>query len=53
MKREAAHSKLALLPDGSFVVRRNPENGQYALSVRYSMLYSSTFGRCLIVLISG
>ena len=36
MRREDAHNKLVLLPDGSFIVRRNPENGQYALSVRYS-----------------
>jgi len=35
MQREDAHGKLELLPDGSFIVRRNPENGQYALSVRY------------------
>jgi len=34
MRREEAHHKLEYLPDGSFVVRRNPENGQYALSVR-------------------
>lgn len=34
MCREDAHGKLELLPDGSFIVRRNPENGQYALGVR-------------------
>ena len=34
LQREIAHKKLELLPDGSFIVRRNPENGQYALSVR-------------------
>jgi len=34
MRREMAHSKLEHLPDGSFIVRQNPENRQYALSVR-------------------
>jgi len=38
VEREDAHSRLELLYDGSFIVRRNPQNGQYALSVRYMLL---------------
>ena len=41
VEREDAHSRLELLYDGSFIVRRNPQNGQYALSVRYSVYMCS------------
>jgi len=39
MRREDAHSKLVMLPDGSFIVRHNAENGQYALSVRFPFYF--------------